>query len=196
MCVMLAAAGAAAGAAGGMGGLGAIMGIAQAGLGIMGALSQHQAKQQAYAEQVRQIQEAEDNAQEALNRSVAEKNLALQSEASKSQGEMADVAIEANARKSTQRVVSAERGVQGTTTDHLVYDIMGKKARYDGKHRYNMAMGTANAESSLKMEQLGHKSRLAAMPRPEKISFAPTAVNIGSSLVSGFGTAYRYSRKT
>lgn len=194
MCIMLGAAAAGA-AAGGMGGIGSVLGIAQMGLGIMGAMSQYQAQQQAYQEQVRFRQEQAVQAQKTLNQQVAQHQAAIASERGKAQGEMADTAIRARKAESTAQTGAAESGVVGLSVGHLTADIMGEKARFDNRIRYNSEMATFNTMNELKMAQRGAQSQVASIPIPQKPSFLPTAVNIGSAVVSGLGTSMKYANQ-
>ena len=192
MCVF-AAAGAAAGA---MGGIGSIMGIAQMGLGIAGAMASHQAQMAQYNEQVRHRMEQAKQAQETLNQQVAQQNAALNSERDKAQGEKAEVAIEGYAAKSRARAASAEAGIVGLSVDNLIAGIEGKVGRFNNRIDYNANVATFNAENSLKMAQRGAEARIASIPIPTKPSFAPTMVSIGSSVLSGIGTMHKYSGST
>ncbi len=196
MCVILGATAAAGAAAGGSMGIGTALSVASTAMGIMGAMSQYQAQQQAYQEQVRFRQEQATQAQKTLNQQVAQHQAALASERGKAQGEMADTAIRARKAESTAQTGAAESGVVGLSVGHLTADIMGEKGRFDNRIRYNSEMATFNTMNELKMAQRGAQSQVASIPIPQKPSFLPTAVNIGSSVVSGLGKAYQSRNQT
>lgn len=188
MCLPLAGVGLAAGA----GGLGSVMGIAQIGLGIMGAMASHQAQMAQYKEQVRFRMEQAKQAQKTLNQQVAQQQAALSSEVGKAQGAIAEASIDAYAAKSKAAAAAAESGIVGLSVDHLLAGVDGKKGRYENRIRYNAEMGAFNAENELKMAQRGAEARVASIPIPTKPSFAPTLVSIGSSIVQGVGTMHKY----
>ena len=190
MCVM--ALGAVAGAAGAAGGIGSVLGIAQMGLGIMGAITSHQAQMAEYNEQVRFRMEQAKQAQETLNQQVAQQQTAITSELGKAQGEGAEVSIEAYSAQSRAAAAAAESGIVGLSVENLLGGIEGKKGRYLNRMSYNANMGQANAMNSLKMAQRGAESSVASIPIPTKPSFAPTLVSIGNSVVGGIGTMAKY----
>lgn len=196
MCVFTAAAVGAASAAGASAtaasSIGTFMSIAQAGLGIMGAMASRQAQMAEYNEQVRFKMEQAKQAQETLNQQVAQQQQAIQSDLGKVQGEGAEVSIDAYSAQSRAAAAAAESGIVGLSVDNLIGSVEGKKGRYLNRMSYNANMGQANAENSLKMAQRGAQSTVASIPNPTKPSFAPTLVSIGSSIVGGIGGAYKY----
>lgn len=187
MCLPLAA----VGAAGAMGGMGSIMGVMQIGLGVMGAITQHQGQMAQYNEQVRHRMEQAKQAQETLNQQVAQQQAALNSEVGKAQGEMQETAIKAYAAKS--RIEASRTNVSGLSFGNLIADVYGEKGRFDNRVRYNTEVATHNASNELKMAERGGQARLASIPIPTKPSFAPTMVQIGSSVLQGIGTMNKYS---
>lgn len=200
MCLPLLGVGAAAaGAAGGaMGGIGTIMGVAQMGLGIMGAMASHSAQMAEYNEQVRFRMEQAKQQQKTLNQQVAQQTAAYNSELDKAQGEKAETAIQAYKAVSAQKTRTLGAGIDagGMTFQHLIADIYGEQGRFNNRVDYNAKVATQNTENQLKMAQRGAQAEVASIPIPTKPSFAPTLVSIGSSIVSGIGTIHKYSPST
>lgn len=193
MCIFLGAAAGAAGASAGAASAGigsalsAFSTIASMGLGIAQAMASQQAANAQYESQMEFRRQQEIQAQKTLNMQVAQQAMALESEKGKAQGEKADIAIAAYEAASRATASAAEAGVVGVSLGNILGNIDAKQARGEGKIDYNSQVAYYNAENELKMAQRGHGARLAEIPIPQKPSFLPTAISIGSSIVGAAG---------
>ena len=199
MCIFMAAGAAAAGAAGtataGIGSaLGMVMGVAQMGIGIMQAQQQQEAAMQQYQEQVRyRNQQAEEN-QKTLLQQTANQSDAHNSQIAQAQGEKAEASIEGYAAESRASAAAAESGIVGLSVKNLMADIRGKEGRFQSKIDYNSKVAYHNNMGELKMAQRGAQARFHEIPIPQKPSSGPFMLQAASSIVSGVGTMYKYSK--
>jgi hypothetical protein len=193
MCVFAAAAAGAAGAAGGMG---AALQIAQVGLGIAGSLMQYQGQMQAYKAQMEYRRQQAIENQKTLNMQVAQSQQQYESELNKTQQEKFKVTRDALKAQSTAAVAGAEQGVSGLSLQNISGEIAFEEGMFTGETGYNERVLYADSMNRLKMNERGQQANLASIPIPERPSFGPTLVNIGTNIVGGLQKAYEPRRGT
>lgn len=156
---------------------------AQAGMSMLGQVSQHQQAKAA----------AKQNAKSALQSArlgYEQTALRREQEREKSSQMAFNTAIDAAKARGTVITSAGEAGVTGVSVDSLLADAYGREGRYTSSLQSNYD----NVSSQLDLEARGiqaqAESRIASMPEP---SFTDLAIGLAGTAVSGASKMYNYS---
>ena len=159
--------------------LGVALSAAQAGVSFAGAQAQADAQQDQYEANQKAARLA------AANRYASQQTRIIQEEAAASQKKQ-NVALKAQAARSTARVAAGEAGVTGLSVDALMQDFAAQEGRYTSAVDQNYAMTENYLRGEMEATQDQAVARINAVPPPVEPSFASGLVNIFSSGVNAF----------
>lgn len=171
------------------------MAIASFAIGAAQSVMQYQAaSNQAEAQTAMYERNVEASNQATVNKYAHQQNRMIQEAAATSQ-EKQNIALEAEAARSTARVAAGEGGVTGLSVDSLIGDYHAKQGRYERTLDRNHQMNADYLRAEMDSTQAQGQSRINSMQPGQKPSFAGAALRIAGSGLGAYSTYRRQENR-
>jgi len=160
--------------------LSAVAGIASGVASYQGAQAQYAQDKATYRANVANAKTATYARYDSINNRVIQEKAAADQQ-------LEEASIEGLKARASARTASAEGGVSGVSVGAIVRDMFARESRYAENTRTNFDYSRTYWAGEGQAAAAQGQSQINSVPKPQKPSFLPYAINMFGSAVKAFG---------